>query len=138
MGTRRNPDYAGIAWLLQRVTGAGLVVLLAFHFGVEHFLVGAANVTAENTLVRLSEGKIVADHIFEVTITLPALLYQAITLLLLSFAVYHGMYGVYNILAEQGFSDRTMVILRYAFVALSIALIVQGMLIFAAFTGGGA
>lgn len=132
---------AGNMWLLQRVTGVGLVVLLGFHFAVEHFVVGAANVTAENTAERMSEGVIVADRMLfdiplQLTIDIPGLLYQAIALLLLAFSVHHGMYGVYNILMEQDFSRRTERALKYFFVVFSAALFVQGVLIFLAFTGG--
>lgn len=132
---------AGNMWLLQRVTGVGLVVLLGFHFAVEHFVVGAANVTAENTARRMSEGVIAADRMLfdiplQLTIDIPGLLYQAIALLLLAFSVHHGMYGVYNILMEQDFSRRTERMLKYFFVVFSAALFVQGVLIFLAFTGG--
>lgn len=132
---------AGNMWLIQRLTGVGLVVLLGFHFAIEHFVVGAANITASNTEARMSEGVIVADRLFfeipfEITINMPALLYQVIALLLLAFSVHHGMYGVYNILMEQNFSERTELWLRYFFMVFSAALFIQGVLIFLAFTGG--
>ncbi|MDY6779637.1 MAG: hypothetical protein SV760_03645 [Halobacteria archaeon] len=125
---------AGFSWLAQRVTGVGLVVLLGFHFAVEHFIVGAANVTAQNTQARLSRGIIEADHIFNVTINIPAFVYQASALLLLAFSVHHGMYGVYNILLEQGLSERQEKAAKYFFGVLSVALFVQGVFIFLAFT----
>ncbi|MDY7081634.1 MAG: hypothetical protein SXQ77_04315 [Halobacteria archaeon] len=135
-GKRNRSSFSGNAWLLQRITGVGLVVLLGFHFAVEHFIVGAANVTAENTAERMSEGVIAADHIFNVTINIPALAYQAIALLLLAFSVHHGMYGLYNILLELDLSETTETALKYGFAVLSVALFVQGILIFLAFVGG--
>ena len=135
MSTRSS--FSGNAWLLQRITGVGLIVLLGFHFAVEHFIMGAANITAENTEARLSEGVINADHILNVSINIPAFVYQATALLLLGFAVYHGMYGTFNVIREQGVSEGTEKGLKAFFTLLGAALIVQGFLIFIAFTGGG-
>lgn len=128
------------AWLLQRVTGVGLVVLLGLHFGIEHFLVGAHKINASNTVERMSQGIIEANRDFlgitlSTTIDIPAILYQSIAILLLGFSVYHGMYGLYGVLLEQGFSHKTQKGLKYFFVFLSVALFIQGILIFYAFTG---
>ena len=137
MSQKTRTSLSGTNWLLQRVTGVGLIVLLGFHFAVEHFIVGAANVTAENTAERMATGVIDASHIFDVTIDMPALLYQATALLLLVFSVYHGMYGAYNVIVEWGVSPRTERALQVGFALLSVALLIQGVLIFLAFVGGG-
>lgn len=128
------------AWLLQRVTGVGLVILLGLHFAIEHFLVGAHKIDASNTVERMSQGIIEANRDFlgitlSTTIDIPAVLYQSIALLLLGFSVYHGMYGLYGVLLEQGFSQKAQKGLKYFFVVLSVALFIQGILIFYAFTG---
>ncbi|MFB6282884.1 MAG: hypothetical protein ABEK59_02990 [Halobacteria archaeon] len=130
-------SFSGNAWLLQRITGIALIVLLGFHFAVQHFIVGAANINAENTQARMSDGVINADHLFSISINIPAFVYQATALLLLGFSVYHGMYGLYNMIREHGVSERTDKILKGFFTVLSIALLIQGGLIFVAFTGGG-
>ena len=120
-------------WLRQRVTGVGLVFLLGFHFAVQHFIVGATNVTAENTVERVTHGLVEGDHVIPVTIDMSAVLYQASALLLLAFAVHHGMYGVHNIVVEQNLGERVDRASKYFFAVLSVVLYVQGVLIFYAF-----
>ena len=133
MSTKKS-NTASTNWFLQRVTGVGLVVLLGFHFAVEHFIVGATEVTAENTVERITYGLIEGDHILgQITINLPAFLYQATALSLLGFSVYHGMYGVYNILMEQDSLKKYRNPIKYFFIVFSIALLVQGVLVFLAF-----
>ncbi len=133
MSTKKS-NTASTNWFLQRVSGVGLVALLGFHFAVEHFIVGAEHVTAENTVERITNGVISGDHVLgQITINLPAFLYQAIAVLLLGFSVYHGMYGVYNILMEQDTLKAYSKPIKYFFILFSIALFVQGILIFLAF-----
>ena len=134
MSTQKPSKTAGWNWFLQRATGVGLVVLLGFHFAVEHFIVGAANVTAENTVERITNGVISGDHVLgEITINMPAFLYQATAILLLGFSVFHGMYGVYNVLMEQDRLKTYETPIKYFFVVFSLALFAQGILIFVAF-----
>lgn len=134
MSTKKQRSAASWNWFLQRVTGVGLVVLLGFHFAVEHFIVGAADVTAENTVQRITHGVISGDHVLgQITINLPAFLYQATALSLLGFSVYHGMYGVYNILTEQDSLKPYRKPIKYFFIIFSAALFVQGILVFLAF-----
>lgn len=120
-------------WILQRVTGVGLIFLLGFHFAVQHFFVGAANVTAENTVERITYGFIEGDHLIPVTMDMAPALYQASALLLLAFAVHHGMYGVHNIVVEQNLGEKRETQSRIFFTVLSIVLMVQGALVFYAF-----
>jgi succinate dehydrogenase hydrophobic anchor subunit len=133
MSTKKS-NTASTNWFLQRVSGVALVALLGFHFAVEHFIVGAAEVNAENTVERITYGLIEGDHVLgQITLNLPALLYQAIAVLLLGFSVYHGMYGVYNILMEQDTLRSYRKPIKYFFIVFSVALFVQGILIFLAF-----
>jgi succinate dehydrogenase hydrophobic anchor subunit len=133
MSTKKS-NTASTNWFLQRVTGVGLVVLLGFHFAVEHFIVGAAEVNADNTVERITHGLIEGDHVLgQITINLPAFLYQAIAVLLLGFSVYHGMYGVYNIAMEQDTLRSYRKLIKYSFIVFSVVLFVQGILIFLAF-----
>ncbi len=120
-------------WLLQRVTGVGLIFLLGFHFAVQHFIVGATNVTAANTVDRITYGLIEGDHVIPVTIDMSAVMYQASALLLLAFSVFHGMYGVHNIVVEQNPGEKIERLSRYFFTVLSVVLLIQGVLIFYAF-----
>jgi len=133
MSTKKS-NTAGWNWFLQRATGVALVVLLGFHFAVEHFIVGAHYITAENTVERITHGLIQGDHVLgQITINMPAFLYQASAILLLAFSVFHGMYGVYNILMEQDALKKYRQPLKYFFIVFSIALFIQGVLVFLAF-----
>lgn len=119
---------------MQRVTAVGLVALLGFHFAVEHFIVGAAEVTAGNTVERITHGIIEGDHILgQITITMPAFLYQSSAVLLLGFSIFHGMYGVYSVAMEQDALKKYENPIKYFMIVLSVALFIQGMLVFAAF-----
>ena len=134
MSTKKPSKTAGWNWFLQRATGVGLVVLLGFHFAVEHFIVGAANVTAGNTVERITNGLIQGDHVLgQITINMPAFLYQATAISLLGFSVFHGMYGVYNVLMEQDSLKAYEKPIKYFFIVFSAALFVQGILVFLAF-----
>ncbi len=133
MSTKKS-NTAGWNWFLQRATGVALVVLLGFHFAVEHFIVGAHHITAENTVERITYGVIEGDHVLgQISINMPAFLYQATAILLLAFSIYHGMYGVYNILMEQDGLKKYRAQLKYFFIVFSIVLFIQGILIFLAF-----
>ena len=72
-----------IHWYLQRITGALLVLLLAAHFWVEHFM------TAE-----LQRGDLTYQAILS-RISNP--LWQAIDISFLLVALYHGLNGLRNI-----------------------------------------
>ena len=134
MSPKKDSQTAAWGWFFQRVSAVGLVVLLGFHFAVEHFIVGAANVSAGNTVERITNGLIQGDHILgQITINMPAFLYQASAVSLLGFSVFHGMYGVYNILMEQDRLKPYEKPIKYFFIVFSAALFVQGILIFLAF-----
>lgn len=81
------------AWVLQRVTAIGLVVLLPMHIVVNHL----ANISkAEEGIL---PGLVVFSDVAERFET-PA--YWAIDLLLLSFVLYHGLNGVRNVAMDYG------------------------------------
>ncbi|MEF8876114.1 MAG: succinate dehydrogenase, partial [Haloarculaceae archaeon] len=71
----------GTRWLLQRLTAAFLVVVLAFHFMLLHFVNHAAEITFQGTAIRMSQlGYFLTMVLFLVT------------------ATFHGVNGVYNAL----------------------------------------
>lgn len=75
----------GTAWLLQRVTAAFLVVVLAFHFFLLHFVNHAAEIEFAGTQARMEN--------------------VGYFLTMVSFLVagtFHGVNGVYNALINQG------------------------------------
>jgi len=80
-------------WLLQRVTAVGLIVLLPIHIVVGHlFNIAEAERGDLPGLVVFSD---VAERLETPT-------YWAIDLLLLTFALYHGLNGVRNVLLDYG------------------------------------
>jgi succinate dehydrogenase / fumarate reductase membrane anchor subunit len=82
-----------LAWLLQRITAIGLVVLLPIHIVINHL----ANISKveQGLLPGLVVFSNVAKH-FES----PA--YWTVDVLLLSFALYHGLNGVRNVAVDYG------------------------------------
>ena len=73
-------------WYLQRITGALLVVLLAAHFWVEHFMTADlrhGHLTYQAVLARVSHP-----------------LWQAIDISFLVVALYHGLNGLRNIVLD--------------------------------------
>jgi succinate dehydrogenase hydrophobic anchor subunit len=80
-------------WLLQRLTAVGLIVLLPIHIVVNHlFNIAEAEKGDLPGLVVFSD---VAERLETPT-------YWVIDLLLLTFALYHGLNGVRNVLLDYG------------------------------------
>jgi succinate dehydrogenase membrane anchor subunit len=77
---------SAISWYLQRITGAALVILLAAHFWVEHFM------SAE-----LRRGDLTYEAILH-RITNPV--WQFIDIAFLLVALYHGLNGLRNIILD--------------------------------------
>jgi len=77
-----------VEWYLQRITGALLVILLAAHFWVEHFMSEP-----------LRRGELTYEVIRE-RIANPY--WQAIDIAFLLVALYHGLSGLRNILLDYG------------------------------------
>ena len=109
----------GTGWLLQRITAAFLVVVLAFHFFLLHFVNHAADVTFLESAGRMTEwGYFVTMILFLVT------------------ATFHGVNGVYNALLNQGLTGRPKQAVRAVLVVASVLLIVQGVRLALALQGG--
>ena len=82
-------------WYLQRITGAMLVLLLAAHFWVEHYM------TAE-----LQHGQLTYEAI-HARVANP--IWQAIDISFLLVALYHGLNGLRNIVLDYSrFSARAV------------------------------
>ena len=96
-----------IGWYLQRITGALLVVLLAAHFWVEHFL-----------SVELRRGDLSYEAILS-RIANPV--WQFIDIAFLLVALYHGLNGLRNIILDYSRVGRR------AAQALSAVLVVMGL-----------
>lgn len=75
-----------IHWYLQRITGAALVILLAMHFWVEHFMAGPVR-----------EGKL-SFAVIQERIANPWM--QTVDIAFLLVALYHGLNGLRNIILD--------------------------------------
>jgi len=75
----------GRMWLLQRVTAVFLLVVLAFHFFLLHFVHHADEVSFLASSARME-----------------SLSYYSLMILFLVTATFHGVNGVYNALVNQG------------------------------------
>jgi succinate dehydrogenase / fumarate reductase membrane anchor subunit len=102
-------DRRGWRWLLQRLTAAFLVVVLAFHFFLLHFVHHAADITFAGTRVRMSN-----------------LGYFATMWLFLVTATFHGVNGVYNALVNQGIAGTQKRAAQVVLVLAGVLLVVQG------------
>jgi succinate dehydrogenase / fumarate reductase membrane anchor subunit len=102
-------ERGGRRWLWQRITAAFLVVVLAFHFFLLHFVHHAADVTFAMSAGRMEQ-----------------LSYYSLMVLFLVTATFHGVNGVYNALINQGLSGQRKQAIKWVLVAASALLIVQG------------
>ncbi|ADQ66873.1 succinate dehydrogenase hydrophobic membrane anchor subunit [Halogeometricum borinquense] len=102
-------ERGGRRWLWQRITAAFLVVVLAFHFFLLHFVHHAADVTFQMSAARMQQWT-----------------YYSLMVLFLITATFHGVNGVYNALVNQGIEGTRKTAVKWTLIAASILLIVQG------------
>ena len=108
----------GTGWLLQRITAAFLVVVLAFHFFQLHFVTHAADVTFAGTQARMENvGYFITMVLFLIT------------------AAFHGVNGVYNALLNQGLEGTRKKVVLGVLVIAGGALIAQGIYVALAMAG---
>ncbi|MFC4249321.1 succinate dehydrogenase hydrophobic membrane anchor subunit [Natribaculum luteum] len=99
----------GTGWLLQRLTAAFLIVVLAFHFFLLHFVNHAADVTFAATQARMQNvGYFLTMVLFLVT------------------AAFHGVNGVYNALLNQGLTGTRKKVVFAVLTLAGLALVAQG------------
>ena len=99
----------GTAWLLQRITAVFLLVVLAFHFFLLHFVHHADEVSFLASSARMEN-----------------LSYYSLMILFLVTATFHGVNGVYNALVNQGLTGTKRTVIKWTLVAASVVLIAQG------------
>ncbi|MBZ6496118.1 succinate dehydrogenase hydrophobic membrane anchor subunit [Natrinema longum] len=108
----------GTGWFLQRITAAFLVVVLAFHFFLLHFVNHAYEVTFLQTQVRMQNiGYFLTMVLFLVT------------------AAFHGVNGVYNALVNQGLEGTQKKVVLAVLTIAGVGLVAQG--IYVALTMNG-
>lgn len=99
----------GTGWLLQRITAAFLIVVLAFHFFLLHFVHHAAEIEFAGTQARMENVG-----------------YFLTMVLFLVAATFHGVNGVYNALVNQGLEGTQKRVVQAVLGLASVALIAQG------------
>jgi len=99
----------GRRWLWQRITAVFLVVVLAFHFFLLHFVWHADEVTFALSAARME-----------------TLSYYSLMILFLVTATFHGVNGVYNALINAGLSGQKRTAVKWTLVVASVVLVVQG------------
>ena len=99
----------GRLWLWQRITAAFLVVVLAFHFFLLHFVYHADEVTFGLSAARMQTWT-----------------YYSLMVLFLITATFHGVNGVYNALINQGLTGPKRQVVKWTLVVASGILLVQG------------
>ena len=112
------------AWLLQRVTAIGLVVLLPLHIVINHL----ANISEVEE--GILPGLVVFSDVVE-RFESPA--YWVVDLLLLSFVLYHGLNGVRNVAMDYGLRGVGEKVVTGALSLLGVAAFAFGVIALAAF-----
>ncbi|MUW15168.1 succinate dehydrogenase [Halorubrum sp. CBA1125] len=102
-------EKGGRMWLIQRITAVFLLVVLAFHFFLLHFVHHADEVSFLASAGRMEQ-----------------LSYYSLMILFLVTATFHGVNGVYNALINQGLTGTKRTVIKWTLVAASAVLIVQG------------
>lgn len=108
----------GTSWLLQRVTAAFLIGVLAFHFFQLHFVTHAYEIEFAGTQARMGN---------------PA--YYVTMVLFLITAAFHGVHGVYNALVNQGLEGTQKTVVKVGLTAAGLVLVVQGIRVANAMAG---
>ncbi|WP_122087927.1 succinate dehydrogenase [Halalkalicoccus subterraneus] len=108
----------GSLWLIQRITAAFLVIVLAFHFFLLHFVNHASEITFAGSQYRMG-----------------TLSYYSLMVLFLITATFHGVNGVYNGLTNQGLEGTQKTVVKWVLVVASALLIFQGIRTANAFAG---
>ncbi|NHN49601.1 succinate dehydrogenase hydrophobic membrane anchor subunit [Halostella sp. JP-L12] len=109
---------ASTRWVLQRVTAAFLVVVLAFHFFLLHFVHHAYEIEFAGTQARMQN-----------------IGYFATMIAFLVTGTFHGVNGVYNALINQGLEGTQKQVVKWVLVVASLGLIAQGVRVAIAMAG---
>ncbi|GAA0230212.1 succinate dehydrogenase hydrophobic membrane anchor subunit [Haladaptatus pallidirubidus] len=96
-------------WFLQRVTAAFLVVVLAFHFFLLHFVHHPSEIEFAGTQARMENwGYFLTMTLFLIT------------------ATFHGVNGVYAALVNQGLTGSQKTAVKWVLVVAGVLLAGQG------------
>ena len=126
IATRESADYSFWPWFLQRVSALGLIVLLPLHIVIGHLI----------NIVEVEKGILPGLVVFSnVAERLEQPAYWVIDLLLLSFALYHGLNGVRNVLLDYGLRGIGERLATAGLSLLGVAAFIYGVIALAAFIG---
>ena len=102
-------EAGGRLWLWQRITAAFLLLVLAFHFFLLHFVHHADEVTFGMSAGRMQTWS-----------------YYSLMILFLVTATFHGVNGVYNALVSAGLTGTKRRVVKGVLLVASALLLVQG------------
>lgn len=102
-------------WLLQRLTAAFLIAVLAFHFFMVHFVNHAAEITFAGSQFRMQQAG-----------------YYLTMVLFLITTTFHGVYAA---LINQGLAGTPKTVVKWTLIIASVFLIVQGIRVANALAG---
>ena len=105
-------------WILQRASGAILVLALGLHWVIQHLVSPGVEITFVGVQVRLQWT-----------------LYLVSDLLLLAFAVFHGLNGLRTVILDLNVSRRVAALVTVALVVLGAVAILYGVEPILAFVG---
>lgn len=97
------------AWILQRLSGAVLVFALGLHWFVQHHVDPGAEITFAGVTVKLKWA-----------------LYLVADILLLAFAVFHGLNGLRTVVLDFKISRSAATVLTVVLVVVGVGAIVYG------------
>ncbi len=155
--TRTSSRIEALGWFMQRLTGLGLVLFLALHFWVQHMPNGfLATATEYNEIVAglalqgpefaeaIADGHIKdalpEEHVItysKVAARLSNPLWKAIDIMLLLFAIAHGLNGLNNVLVDYIHREPLRKALAAGSLAVCLFLSVQGIASILAAGAGG-
>lgn len=105
------PTGAGLwNWLLQRITGALLIVFIIAHFWVTHFAVPGELITFDRVTERLQSA-----------------FFIALDSALLATTIYHGLNGVRNVVVDFGIGPVTRQAVSWTLVVIGLITFVYGL-----------
>jgi len=119
-GDEARVDVGTWPWIMQRLSGLFLLIFLGIHLWVLHYVEHGVEITIASVQIRLRN-----------------VLFVVVDYLMLTFAVYHGLNGVRNVLYDLWFGERTRKMITVVLTLLGIALTIMGLIILLPFLQEG-
>jgi len=110
---RTKPERGTTAWALQRLSAYGLVVCLAVHMWFNHF-------------ANISTGNRITFELVSRRFELYPLMYAINDITLLTFALFHGLNGVRNVIYDWSTSNPVRRVSTIVLVIVGIVFLIDG------------